>query len=72
MSISPVIQPRFKADIVRAPRNGGETTTHEIRGITAQEIVDQYEKVKAFEAENGFDVYLPSEAFIAAIEEADK
>ena len=69
MSISPVIQPRFKADIVMAPRNGGDTTTHEIRGITAQEIVDQYEKVKALEAENGFDVHLPSEVFIAALKE---
>ena len=69
MNENPMIQPRFKADIVMAPRNGGDTTTHEIRGITPQEIVDQYENIKALEAENGFDVYLPSEVFQAALKE---
>ena len=72
MSISPVIQPRLKADIAMVPRNGGDTITHEIRGITAQEIVNQYEKLKALEVESGFDVYLPSEVFIAASKEASK
>ena len=72
MNVNPVIQPRFKADIVISPRNGGDPTSHDVYGITAQHIVDQYEKVKEFEAKSGSDVYLPSAVFQAALKEPTK
>jgi hypothetical protein len=70
--MSPIIQPRFKAEVTIVPRNGGDIQTYDLQGITAQEIVDQYERLRVHYAENGADAYLPTEVFIAASKEPAK
>jgi hypothetical protein len=68
--ISPVIQPKYEADVRSFSRLGNAETSFTLRGHTANELVEQFRSIELAEKERNFDAFLPREVFELAEFEA--
>ena len=63
MNISPVIAPKYVAEVNSFSRIGNLQRTFDLQGQTAAEIIEVFDKVKRLEYDEGYEAYLPPDVY---------
>ena len=69
-NISPVIPPKYEAEVRSFSRIGNAETSYTLRGHTAADLIEQFRSIELAEKDRDFDAYLPHEVFKLAEFEA--
>ena len=66
MNISPVIPPKYVAEVYSTSRTGNLHRTFDLKGYTATEILEDFYRIKKLEFDDGYDAHLPRDVYLMA------